>query len=69
MSHHTYSSTAADMAKDTPIAGVAAAVFLGFGLSDWVLILGLVYGVARLLMFLVETHWKFKDRRANGKSK
>jgi hypothetical protein len=53
--------------KDAPIVGLAGFKILGVSLPDWGLILGLIYGVARIWMLGVEAYWKWKDRRDAGK--
>ena len=51
--------------KDSPIYATAALSFLGVSLSDWVLILAVLYGAARVILVAFEFYWKWKDRR-NG---
>lgn len=64
----TIKQIAFEFGKDSPIAGLAAATFMGVTLDQWVLITGLIYGVARLVWLGVEAYWKWKDRR-NGTGK
>lgn len=56
-----------ELTKDSPIVGLGAAHVMGVSLSDWVLILGLLYGVVRLWLIVAELYWKWKDRREQGK--
>ena len=52
-----------EFAKDAPIAGLATAKLFGLTLNEWVLVLGVVYGVVRIGVLLVEAYWSWKDRR------
>lgn len=51
--------------KDSPWATTFILYLLGVNLEQWVVVLGLLYGVVRLGMAIMEGYWKIKDRR-NG---
>lgn len=53
-----------EVAKDLPVAGLVGLTLFGIGLSEWLVILGVAYGVWRLVASIIEFYWKVQDRKA-----
>lgn len=58
--------TLIDLAKDAPVVGLAGATLFGITLQDWVFMLGALWAIWRIVDGVLDTYWKWKDRR-NGK--
>lgn len=52
---------------DAPLVGLGAMKFAGLTLESWLVVLGVVYGLARIIALALDVYWKWEDRH-NGKS-
>ena len=53
---------------DAPLVGLGPMKVAGLTLETWLVVLGVLYGVARIVALVLDVYWKWEDRR-NGKSK
>lgn len=55
--------TLIELAKDTPLPTVAGLQFFGVPVSDGIVILTLAWAAWRLVDGVLNTYWKWKDRK------